>query len=180
MFVYHCNPGFPVLDSGTRLLINSEKTTEWLEDREVGPEVYAVAKPPQEEARRRCFRTPAGRGRGWEGAGGAGQRCAGSGAVLEVPDRRDAAGEPLAAFPSRHVRDGGGAGQREHVGGGRGTAGRVISTIFSRARCGRSTWRSACWTGRRKFGRLRARFRMQRSEKGVSKFQLAFALHGLC
>jgi len=50
MFVYHCNPGFPVLDSGTRLLINSEKTTEWLEDKEVGPEVYQVAKPPQEEA----------------------------------------------------------------------------------------------------------------------------------
>ena len=50
MFVYHCNPGFPVLDSGTRLLINSEKTTEWLEDKEVGPDVYQVAKPPQEEA----------------------------------------------------------------------------------------------------------------------------------
>ena len=49
MFVYHCNPGFPVLDSGTRLLINSEKTTEWLEDREVGPEVYQVAKGPGDD-----------------------------------------------------------------------------------------------------------------------------------
>ena len=55
MFVYHTNPGFPILDSGTRLLINSEKTTEWLEDREVGPDVYAVASPPQEEARDDVF-----------------------------------------------------------------------------------------------------------------------------
>lgn len=47
MFVYHTNPGFPVLDEGSRLLIRSEKTTEWLEDREVGPDVYAVAQAPQ-------------------------------------------------------------------------------------------------------------------------------------
>ena len=47
MFVYHCNPGFPVLDAGTRFVIKSEKTTEWLEDREVGPDVYTTAQGPQ-------------------------------------------------------------------------------------------------------------------------------------
>ena len=50
MFVYHTNPGFPILDAGTRVAINSEKTTEWLEDREVGPEDYEVAPVPQDEA----------------------------------------------------------------------------------------------------------------------------------
>lgn len=50
MFVYHTNPGFPILDAGTRLIINSEKTTEWLEDREVGPQDYEVAQSPQREA----------------------------------------------------------------------------------------------------------------------------------
>ena len=50
MFVYHTNPGFPILDAGTRLVINSEKTTEWLEDREVGAETYEVAQAPQQEA----------------------------------------------------------------------------------------------------------------------------------
>ena len=49
MFVYHCNPGFPLLDEGTRFVINSERTTEWLADEEVGPEVYTVAKGPQPE-----------------------------------------------------------------------------------------------------------------------------------
>lgn len=47
MFVYHTNPGFPVLDGGTRLLVNSELTTEWRADEVVGPEVYTVAQPPQ-------------------------------------------------------------------------------------------------------------------------------------
>jgi hypothetical protein len=47
MYVYHCNPGFPVLDEGTRLVINSASTTEWLEDMEVGPETYTVAQGPQ-------------------------------------------------------------------------------------------------------------------------------------
>jgi Domain of unknown function (DUF4432) len=47
MFVYHCNPGFPVLDQGTRFVIRSEKSTEWLEDREVAPEQYTVARAPQ-------------------------------------------------------------------------------------------------------------------------------------
>ena len=50
MFVYHCNPGFPVLDEGTRVVIDSEKTTEWLEDREVGPETYATVTAPKDEA----------------------------------------------------------------------------------------------------------------------------------
>jgi hypothetical protein len=47
MFVYHCNPGFPLLDAGTRLVLHSRLSTEWLEDRPVGPETYAVAKGPQ-------------------------------------------------------------------------------------------------------------------------------------
>jgi len=51
MFVYHTNPGFPLLDAGARLVLHSRKTTEWLEDREVGPEDYAVAKAPQKQAR---------------------------------------------------------------------------------------------------------------------------------
>lgn len=55
MFVYHCNPGFPLLDAGTRLLINSSKTTEWLEDREVGPEAYTVALAPQPEVTDKVF-----------------------------------------------------------------------------------------------------------------------------
>jgi hypothetical protein len=50
MFVYHTNPGFPVLDAGTRLLIRSEQSTEWLQDREVGPDEYTVAQAPQAEA----------------------------------------------------------------------------------------------------------------------------------
>lgn len=49
MFVYHCNPGFPILDEGSRFLVNSERTTEWLEDREVGPDAYQTALGPQEE-----------------------------------------------------------------------------------------------------------------------------------
>ncbi len=50
MFVYHCNPGFPVLDQGTRYLLNSEKSTEWLEDRVVTAEQYALAQSPQTDA----------------------------------------------------------------------------------------------------------------------------------
>ena len=50
MFVYHCNPGFPVLDEGTRVVIDSEKTTEWLEDQEVGPETYATVTAPVDKA----------------------------------------------------------------------------------------------------------------------------------
>jgi hypothetical protein len=49
MLVYHTNPGFPVLDAGTRLVLNSAKTTEWMEDREVGPEDYTVVRAPQKK-----------------------------------------------------------------------------------------------------------------------------------
>jgi hypothetical protein len=38
-----------LLDEGTRFVINSVKTTEWLEDRAVGPDVYAMAQGPQPE-----------------------------------------------------------------------------------------------------------------------------------
>jgi hypothetical protein len=50
MFVYHCNPGFPLLDEGARFVIDSERSTEWLEDREVGPETYTAARAPRPEA----------------------------------------------------------------------------------------------------------------------------------
>ncbi|MCY3668038.1 MAG: DUF4432 family protein, partial [Gemmatimonadetes bacterium] len=50
MFVYHCNPGFPLLDEGTRLVLHSRGSTEWTEDRPVGPEEYTVAKGPQPRA----------------------------------------------------------------------------------------------------------------------------------
>jgi hypothetical protein len=50
MFVYHTNPGFPLLDEGTRLSIDSERSFDWIEEREVGPEAFAVARGPQAEA----------------------------------------------------------------------------------------------------------------------------------
>lgn len=46
MFVYHCNPGFPVLDQGTRIAINSAKTTDSRDGREIGPERYMRADAP--------------------------------------------------------------------------------------------------------------------------------------
>ena len=46
MFVYHCNPGFPVLDQGTRIAINSAKTTDSRDDSEIGPDRYRVAGGP--------------------------------------------------------------------------------------------------------------------------------------
>ena len=50
MFVYHCNPGFPLLDQGSRLVLHSRKSTEWQNNREVGPDDYAVANGPQQQA----------------------------------------------------------------------------------------------------------------------------------
>jgi hypothetical protein len=50
MFVYHTNPGFPLLDAGTRLVIHSKRTTEWQDDQHAGPEEYEVAKGPQKIA----------------------------------------------------------------------------------------------------------------------------------
>ena len=50
MFAYHCNPGFPLLDTGSRVVLYSSKTTEWLNDEVVGPETYAVAKQPRKQA----------------------------------------------------------------------------------------------------------------------------------
>ena len=50
MVVYHCNPGFPLLDQGTRLVLHSRKSTEWQQDAEVSTSDYAVAKGPQATA----------------------------------------------------------------------------------------------------------------------------------
>ena len=50
MFVYHCNPGFPLLDEGTRLVLHSRESTEWTADRPVSPTDYTVAKGPQPRA----------------------------------------------------------------------------------------------------------------------------------
>ena len=50
MLVYHTNPGFPLLDAGTRLVLNAKKSTEWEKDQEVGPEEYTVVSAPQKKA----------------------------------------------------------------------------------------------------------------------------------
>ncbi len=50
MLAYHCNPGFPLLDAGSRLVVHSSKSTEWLNDDIVGPEDYSVAAPAQDDA----------------------------------------------------------------------------------------------------------------------------------
>ena len=47
MIVYHTNPGFPLLDAGSRLVLHSRKSTEWQEDREVGPKEYSLAHAPR-------------------------------------------------------------------------------------------------------------------------------------
>jgi len=39
MFLYHMNPGFPVLDVGARFLFRSERSTEWEENREIDPKI---------------------------------------------------------------------------------------------------------------------------------------------
>jgi hypothetical protein len=55
MYAYHTNPGFPILDSGTRIAISSKKTTEWTEDREVGSDEYTKAAAPRAKSRHDVF-----------------------------------------------------------------------------------------------------------------------------
>ncbi|MEM7534115.1 MAG: aldose 1-epimerase family protein [Chloroflexota bacterium] len=55
MIVYHTNPGFPVLNAGSRLLLKSKKSIEWLENSEVGPNDYAIAQGPQDEEHDNVF-----------------------------------------------------------------------------------------------------------------------------
>jgi hypothetical protein len=50
MFLYHMNPGFPVLDAGTRFLVNSERSTEWINDHEVDADTYETVAPPRDES----------------------------------------------------------------------------------------------------------------------------------
>ncbi len=50
MVVYHTNPGWPLLDRGARLLLKSGKSTEWSEDRQVGPEAYTTIGAPRARA----------------------------------------------------------------------------------------------------------------------------------
>ena len=47
MVVYHTNPGWPLLDRGTRLVLNSKKSSEWTEDRDVDPEEYTTVHAPR-------------------------------------------------------------------------------------------------------------------------------------
>ena len=47
MLLYHTNPGFPLLDEGTRFLVNSQLSTEWLQDRPVDAAVYERAGAPE-------------------------------------------------------------------------------------------------------------------------------------
>lgn len=49
MVVYHTNPGWPLLDGGTRLVLHSRKSTDWLKDEEVGPDAYTVVSPPRKK-----------------------------------------------------------------------------------------------------------------------------------
>ena len=51
MVLYHTNPGWPLLDRGTRLVLRSNGTTEWTADREVGPEAYTTAAAPRQRVR---------------------------------------------------------------------------------------------------------------------------------
>ena len=49
MLLYHMNPGFPVLDAQTRFLVKSERSTDWIDDHEVGPDTYETVAPPRDE-----------------------------------------------------------------------------------------------------------------------------------
>jgi len=51
MVVYHTNPGWPLLDVGARLLVRAQKTTEWKNDDEVGPEAYSRMAGPRQRLR---------------------------------------------------------------------------------------------------------------------------------
>ena len=47
MIVYHTNPGWPLLDAGTRLVMHTRKTTEWENDLEVGAKEYSLVTAPK-------------------------------------------------------------------------------------------------------------------------------------
>ena len=47
MFVYHCNPGFPILDAGSRFVIHTDLSTEWLEDQPVTVDEYNIVSSPR-------------------------------------------------------------------------------------------------------------------------------------
>ena len=163
MFVYHTNPGFPVLDSGTRLLINSEKTTEWLEDREVGPR--STRSPSRPRRRPATMSSSTGRSPtptglcmsawstiswGWD--------CTGSSPSPRF--RWSTSGSISIAAHTSPVW----SRATSACWGGPGTAGRGISKLFSPAKCGRSIWRSGFSTGPTRSARLRESFRTVRSE----------------
>jgi hypothetical protein len=48
MVLYHTNPGWPLLDVGARLLVQSGKTTDWLKDEDVSPDVYTKMAGPRQ------------------------------------------------------------------------------------------------------------------------------------
>ncbi len=47
MVLYHTNPGWPLLDAGARLLVNSRKTTEWTKDETVTADEYTKVAGPR-------------------------------------------------------------------------------------------------------------------------------------
>jgi hypothetical protein len=49
MFLYHSNPGFPLLDVGTRLVLRSRLSTSGTDGRQVHPEEYTTARGPQKK-----------------------------------------------------------------------------------------------------------------------------------
>jgi hypothetical protein len=66
MVVYHTNPGFPILAEGSRLLLQTVRSREWLEGREVAPDAYSRVGPPAGKPRDDVFiHDPATDGDGW-------------------------------------------------------------------------------------------------------------------
>ena len=111
MLLYHTNPGFPLLDEGTRFLVNSQLSTEWLQDRPVDAAVYERARAPRAGRRRRRLRAPAGTGRQRQRDRRVDQRPAGVRLAVAHAGCRAAAGHPVAALRRRRLRDRRGAGQ---------------------------------------------------------------------
>ncbi len=55
MFLYHMNPGFPLLDVGARFVVRSERSLTSKGDRPIGPDVYERALPPQADEHDEVF-----------------------------------------------------------------------------------------------------------------------------
>ena len=143
MFVYHCNPGFPLLDEGTRLVLHSRQSTEWTADQPVGPEDYTVAKGPQPRAhddvyvhrprtdRQGAF-TSACSTKSWD------WDCIGSSSTARSPSSTTGSTSTRAPTSPALSR------ATAQCSAALGTASTAPCSTSSRARCASSTWKSAC------------------------------------